>query len=65
MKKIRIETLGESCESCGYPFAPGDTALDMTDEYGPLACSRKCADWLREDERRKHRNEPQSLSCFI
>jgi len=69
MTKVRIGTdtdgRDDRCECCGYPFDRGDTAYDMTDGFGPLACSKKCADWLVDEECRKHRNEPQNLACFV
>ena len=69
MKRIRIGTdtdgRDDYCVVCGYPFDRGELAYDMTDEFGPLVCSKKCADWLVREEMDKHRNEPQNLSCFL
>jgi len=56
MTQVRVQNIDSQCESCGYPFDIGDKAYDMTDDYGPLACSKKCADWLIDDELRKNRD---------
>ena len=40
------------CEQCGYPFDPGDTAYGIS-EYGPIACSKRCAGMLVDTELRR------------
>ena len=42
------------CESCGYPFDRHERCIDLTNGYGPLVCSERCANEAisREESRR-------------
>ncbi len=66
MEKVSAQR-DEFCACCGYPFDTGDQCLDVSGEGGPLACGKKCADWLveQEMERQFPRNGSQTLSCFL
>ena len=70
--RIGVDTDGrdDRCECCGYPFDPGDMALDLTEGMGPLACSRKCANWIIEGELDRVETGSDgtpgnTISCFV
>lgn len=52
MTQVRVNVTDAACENCGYPFDRGDTAYDVTNEYGVLVCSKKCGEQLIDSELR-------------
>jgi hypothetical protein len=48
MYRVRVGDAAE-CVWCGYPFDRGDLGW-VTDDVGPVSCSRGCAEQYRRQE---------------
>lgn len=64
MMKTTTAQFDDYCECCGYPFGIHDKCIDVVGDGYILACSKKCAKWIVDNELSK--TVPiQNLSSFV